>query len=325
MPCGIKYALGPVGGGCNKPMKRMRIVCASLIVLIAAGCANATPASPAQTAPVIAPVATSTIVPLPTRPGNKVDVGGYDLYLYCTGAGSPTVILESGLGGDNISWNQVQPGVAKFARVCSYDRAGLANSDYGPVPRNAKLAAADLHTLLANANIAPPYILVGHSFGGLLIRRYAFDYPEEVTGLIFVDSLHENWWEEALTLLPPASSNDSARLASFRGYLTDGWRTPSGNFEAMDIPAVVEQVRETGNFGTTPISVLTAGVFDVLNPGLPRELEQALAALFAEQQSRLAALSTDGTQIVIPESGHDMPREQPQAVVDAIREMITNP
>jgi pimeloyl-ACP methyl ester carboxylesterase len=93
----------------------------------------------------------------------------------------------------------------------------------------------------------------------------------------------------------------------------------------MDIPAVVEQVRETGNFGDMPITVITAGTFDVLNPGLPPDLETALANIFHEEQGRLAALSTKGTQTVIPNSGHNMPRENPQAVIDSIREMVTTP
>jgi len=268
-------------------------------------------------------VPSPTVAPRPTPPGQMVDVGGYQLYLYCTGTGSPTVILEAGLEGDDISWKLVQPEVAQFTRVCSYDRAGLAHSDYGPTPRDAEMSAMDLHTLLTKADISPPYVLVGHSFGGLLIRRFAFDYPQEVDGLIFVDSLHENWWEEALELLPLPSANDSGRLASFRNYLTDGWRDPSGNFEAMDIPAVVEQVRETGDLGDLPIMVLTAGKFTVLNPGLPPDMEAALAELFHDLQGRLAELSTIGSQVVIPDSGHNMPRENPQAVVDAIRNMLS--
>jgi pimeloyl-ACP methyl ester carboxylesterase len=285
------------------------------------GC-NAKPAGPVE-APVVLLTPSPTAAPRPTLPGDKVDVGGFQLYLYCTGTGSPTVILEAGLEGDDITWKEVQPQVAQFTRVCSYDRAGLAHSDYGPTPRDAELSAADLHTLLTKAAIAPPYVLVGHSFGGLLIRRYTFDYPEEVDGLIFVDSLHENWWEEALKLLPPAGPNDSSRLASFRSYLTEGWRDPTSNFEAMDIPAVVEQVRETGDFGDLPILVLTAGKFTVLNPGLPPELEADLASLFHDLQGRLATLSSVGSQVVIPDSGHNMPRENPQAVVDAIRTILS--
>jgi pimeloyl-ACP methyl ester carboxylesterase len=300
-------------------MRNSMVVIAWLLCLIVVSC------SPKQAtqSPEPTQAASPTVAPRPTPPGQMVDVGGYQLYLYCTGTGSPTVILEAGLEGDDISWKLVQPEVAQFTRVCSYDRAGLAHSDYGPTPRDAEMSAADLHTLLTKAGIDPPYVMVGHSFGGLLIRRFAFDYPGEVDGLVFVDSLHEDWWEEALKLLPPASSNDSGRLASFRNYLADGWRDPSNNFEAMDIPAVVEQVRETGDFGDLPIIVLTAGKFTVLNPGLPPDLEAGLASLFHDLQGRLAALSTVGSQVVIPDSGHDIPRENPQAIVDAIRTKLS--
>lgn len=294
------------------------IIAFAILSIILAGCANNITSNP----PTVSPTTTSTPAPRPTLPGDKIDVGGFNLYIDCKGEGSPTVILESGLQGDVVTWKDVHPEVAKFTRVCRYDRAGLAHSDYGPTPRDAELTAQNLHTLLTRANIAPPYILVGHSFGGLLIRRYAFDFPDEVAGMVFVDSLQEDWWDEALAVLPPDSSNDSSRLASFRLYLRDGWQDPSNNFEAMDISAVVEQVRETGNFGDIPITVLTAGKFTVLNPGLPPELETALANLFVEEQSRLASLSTNGTQIIVPNTGHNMPRENPLFIIDAIRKMV---
>lgn len=301
-------------------MRTLSLTSICLITFLLVSCTPAQATEPPQ--PTAAP--SPTAAPRPTQPGEEFDVGGYSLYIDCEGTGSPTVILESGLDGDVVTWRDVHPEVAQFTRVCRYDRAGLAHSDYGPTPRDAELISADLHTLLAEADVEPPYILVGHSFGGLLIRRYASDYPEEVAGLIFIDSLHEDWWEEALALLPDPSAGEPARLASFRAYLTDGWRDPSSSFEMMDIPAVAEQVRETGDFGDIPIAVLTAGRFDVLNPGLPPDLEAALSELFHEQQGRLAELATAGAQVVIPESGHNMPRENPQAVIEAIREMVAN-
>lgn len=307
--------------------KTICVLFSLLICAIFVGCAapTATPITSTKPPSNFTPPELPTLVPLPTLPGNMVDVGGYSLYLYCTGMGSPTVILEAGLEGDHRSWEQVQSEIAESTRVCSYDRAGLGNSDRGPVPRDAKLTTADLHALLTQADIAPPYILVGHSFGGLLTRRYVFEYPDEVTGMIFVDSLHEDWWQAALALLPADASHDSERLSSFRNYLMRDWRNPLGNREVMEIPAVVEQIRETGNFGDMPITVLTAGTFNVLNPGLPPDLETSLANLFRELQGRIAALSTVGTQTVIPDSGHNMPRENPQAIADAIRDMITTP
>ena len=110
-------------------------------------------------------------------PGQLVDVGGYKMHIDCTGQGSPTVILESGLGDTYISWHKVQPQIAQFARVCSYDRAGLGYSDSSPRPRTSRIFAEELHTLLHNAGISgPPYILVGHSMGGFDVRLYASLY-----------------------------------------------------------------------------------------------------------------------------------------------------
>lgn len=300
--------------------KPIGIIVAILFNISFMGCAAPTVTSESSQLPQ--PKVSLSPAPRPTLSGEKIDVGGYNLYIDCKGTGSPTVILESGLEGDVVTWKNVHPEVAKFTRVCRYDRAGLAHSDYGPMPRDAKLTAQNLHTLLTTADIAPPYILAGHSFGGLLIRRYAFDFPDEVTGMVFVDSLHEDWWQDALALLDAPTSSDSARLTSFRLYLTDGWRVPSNNFEAMDIPAVVDQVRETGEFGDMPITVLTAGKFTVLNSGLPPNLETSLADLFHDLQGKIAALSTNGTQTIIPDTGHNMPRENPRVIVDAIQVMI---
>lgn len=303
---------------------RLLLLATALLLGLACPGCDAT-ASPAPTpVPPTAIPATSTPAPRPTLPGTKFDVGGYELYIDCKGEGSPTVILEAGLDGDVVTWKNVHPEVAQFTRVCRYDRAGLAHSDYGPTPRTAGLIAQDLHILLTLAGVEPPYILVGHSFGGLLIRRYNFDFPGEVSGMIFVDSLQEDWWSDAPALLPPASPDDSARLTSFRLYLTEGWRDPSGSFEAMDIPAVVDEVRQTGSLGDLPVTVLTAGNFTVLNPGLPPDLEAALGKLFKEEQGRIAALSSQGRQVIVPDTGHDMPRQAPQVIVEAIREMLEN-
>jgi len=129
-----------------------------------------------------------------------VDIGGYLLKINCTGNGSPTVILEAGLGDVSIEWSRAQQEIAKFARVCSYDRAGYASSDAGPMPRTSVQIAKELRTLLQNARKAPPYLLVGHSFGGYNVRVFNGNYPGEVTRILLVDSTQEDQYE----LLPPA-------------------------------------------------------------------------------------------------------------------------
>jgi len=136
-----------------------------------------------------------------------VDVGGgRRLHINCSGmsiAGGPTVLLESGAGNAASVWNRVQPEVAKFARVCSYDRAGLGSSDPVPAPRTIVALTEDLHALLMNAKVSGPYILVGHSLGGILVRLYASFYPLEVIGMVLVDSSHEDEPDRGLALIPP--------------------------------------------------------------------------------------------------------------------------
>ena len=121
------------------------------------------------------------------RPQRLVDIGGRRLNIICTGAGSPTVILEAGLVADSAAWRLVQPAISRDTRVCSYDRAGLGFSDPAGAPRDAAAIVRDLHTLLRRAGIAPPYVLVGWSSGGLYTRLYQYRFPHEVAGLVEVD------------------------------------------------------------------------------------------------------------------------------------------
>ena len=124
--------------------------------------------------------------------GKSVDVGGYKLNINCIGQGSPTVVLEAGLTVPAISWRSVQGGIARFTRVCSYDRAGYDWSDPGPMPRTTSQSVKELHTLLHNAGEKPPFVLVGHSFGGTIARIYNSDYPDEVAGMVLADTGHED-------------------------------------------------------------------------------------------------------------------------------------
>lgn len=132
-------------------------------------------------------------------PGQRVDLGGYALHIRCTGQGSPAVILESGLGSDSLGWASVQPALARQTRVCAYDRAGYGWSDRSPRPRTAMIAVDELRALLQKAGVAPPYVLVGHSLGGVYVKLYAHRYPAEVAGLVLVDPSDER----DLSDLPP--------------------------------------------------------------------------------------------------------------------------
>jgi pimeloyl-ACP methyl ester carboxylesterase len=317
-------------------MSRSLYALVLLVLLVACAAPEATAPAPTPTvaeptitpAPTVLPTPAATATPpLPTEleAGMLIDVGGRAMFLQCSQvvAGAPTVILEAGLAADHSVWDQVQPAAAQFARVCSYDRAGLGRSAAGTTPRDAATVSADLGALLNAAGVVGPYILVGHSFGGLFARRFAADNGEAVVGLVFVDAVHEAWWSRALAALPPAAPSDSERLATFRRFLSSDVADPARNAEGVNIPAVAAQVGGAGSLGTKPVIVLVAGVADVLAPGLPPEVETRLVGLLQQELPReLATLSSDSTIVAVPDSGHNIPQQRPDMVVLAIQAVL---
>lgn len=164
--------------GCGWWLGRILLGLAALVaVLLAAGCVYQA-AGEANDARAFPP------------PGEMVDVGGYRLHLHCAGQGSPTVVLDIGSGGMSSYWVWVQPEVAKTTRVCAYDRAGRAWSEASGKPQTLEGTARDLHTLLTNANVPGPFVLVGHSIAGLYAREFQAFYPDEVAGIVLVDASH---------------------------------------------------------------------------------------------------------------------------------------
>jgi pimeloyl-ACP methyl ester carboxylesterase len=148
-------------------------------------------------------------------PGRLIDVGGWRLHLNCIGEskeGQPTVILEPGIGDFSVEWSLVQPRIASVAPVCSYDRAGDGWSDLGPYPRTLHQIVYELHTLLERANVRPPYVLVGHSYGGWLVQQYASDYRMQVAGIILV----EPGESDPLRLTADGSAKRSSQLPASR-------------------------------------------------------------------------------------------------------------
>src|SRR5215470_3963528 len=165
-------------------------------------------------------------------PGKLVDIGGWRLHLNCTGetrVSQPTVILEAGVGDFSVEWSLVQPEVSKFARVCSYDRAGDGWSDLGPHPRTLRQIVYELHTLLDKAGVKPPLVLVGHSYGGWLVRLYASTYPADVVGMALVEAGADNPWRT----LPNGKLGRSSDLA--KGQPIPAVKT-SNPLRVSDIP-----------------------------------------------------------------------------------------
>lgn len=172
--------------------------------------------------------------------GQLIDVGGYRLHIHCIGEGSPTVILEAGTGGSSLDWSLVQPALAATTRVCAYDRAGYGWSDNATSPRTSQQTTAELHTLLTNANIDGPYVLVGHSIGVIHTEAYLDSYPTEVAGLVMVD-------RPAAEYLTTSGLSDKEILA------TEGGSSPT-MMAIMRLLSTVGFIRMTG-FGLSPITV----------------------------------------------------------------------
>lgn len=282
---------------------------------------------------------------LPPAPGILVDIGGYNLHLYCMGEGSPTVIIETGLTVQALSWKSAQTAMSEFTRVCTYDRAGYGWSDVGVMPRTARQITSELVTLLTNAGIEAPYVLVGHSIGGTYMRYLAATQPDLVAGVVLVDASPPDYFALVDTV-PSVAQGLLAESMGFEDFFL-GMRA-SGEFIGFPAPGVTEedtetyvalaarqsfwetayselvsaghsfdQVRSAGDLGDLPLIVLSA----TLPFGdTPEELEAQ--GFWVEAQEAQAGLSSRGEFIAVENSRHYIYVDQPQVVIDAVREIV---
>jgi pimeloyl-ACP methyl ester carboxylesterase len=287
--------------------------------------------------------------------GHLVDIGGYRLHMHVEGQGSPTVVLDAGAGGMGLMWELVRPAIAKVTRVVVYDRAGLGWSDSSPRPRTADVMAEELHTLLRAAKIEGPSILVGHSLGGPVARQFAAKYPEEVAGLVMVDSAHEQQAKRfpAKLLRMFESMKGMAGVMKWLGrsgmFALNPKRLPTDDLSklpqetAETIRAVVAsskshvettvaetlsvmaaETRPVSTLGALPLAVISHGKLDAnaVPPGLGQEVRDEYERAWQELQEEIASLSTNGRRIIAERSGHNIILDQPEIIVESILEMI---
>jgi pimeloyl-ACP methyl ester carboxylesterase len=294
--------------------------------------------------------------------GRSFDIGGRSLNLFCQGGGKPAVVMDSGGNQPGYSWILVQNGLSVFTQACWYDRAGYGWSDPAPGDRTSADIAEDLHKLLRAAGVAPPYVLVGHSFGGFNVRVFASQWREETAGLVLVDSASEN--QDAEGEVPEGAQSPVTRIVprflwrpllefatvlareGVARMLDDGPSSPPGRMSDRDWAIVhtlqlqpksfyadgqeglgrlesIKQVKAVHNLGSMPLIVLTAGGYLPL-PAIQehdRGRKTYLQYRVYEDQPRMLSLSTNARQIVV-RSGHGVPFDHPDAVVEAVREII---
>jgi len=303
---------------------------------------------------------------LPPAPGELIDVGGYSLHLYCTGEGGPAVILDAGLGDWSINMANLQEQIAEFTQVCTYDRAGYGWSDEGPEPRTSQQIVDELAALLENGEVEPPYILAGHSFGGINVMMFAAQHPELVEAVVLLDASHPEQMDALNAEVPEIVALEESAAVAYQGMLEmaeagapvpqemlDAFRPQGITDEQFEIwsQVVVQpkslraminelaslndslaQAQEVDTLGDIPLVVIAHGVKlgdmmtdeDLAAMGVTREIMDTYEALWRGFQEDYLTYSTDSTLIIADQSHHYVYVTQPDLVVEAIQELISD-
>ena len=262
-------------------------------------------------------------------PGKLVDIGAHRLHISCAGQGSPTVVLEHGHQASYLDWYLVQPDIARFSRVCSYDRAGYGWSDLSPVPRVPSVMAEEMHTLLRAAGEAPPYILVGHSFGSFDAVMFAHKFPNEAAGVVLVDGSHpdavrpfllrEKVWLRVMQFTMPFGL---PRWRAWCGGAVSGIKQAitcrSSVYQAiyrewLAFPQSADEVRTITSLGNIPLIVIARD--PEVRGNSPAEMR------WNQLQRQYLRLSPNSEFVIAAGSGHDVPLAKPDIVVNAVRKL----
>ncbi|MGB3699862.1 MAG: alpha/beta hydrolase [Anaerolineales bacterium] len=268
--------------------------------------------------------------PRPESPRDElVDIGTHRLYIHCTGTGRPTVVIDTGLGESYESWESVIATLSRQTRVCAYDRAGYGRSEPGPMPRDSQRSADELHLLLANSGEDAPFLLVGHSLGGLNMQLYASTYPEEVAGLVLLDLSPLAWmmgegFPEMRELFNQQSvahreKADAVSVSSdpdaigFAAYMD----ATASEFEEF-FGRTADEVAAISSFGELPLTVIGA-----TKPASGfGDSGQAFRQFCNEESKVLARKSKSGEFILAEGSSHHIHLDAPQLVIDAILQLM---
>ncbi len=290
-------------------------------------------------------------------PGRMVKAASSQMHLLCSGErrpGEPLVLLESGMGSWSFYWRMVQPAVAQFARVCAYDRPGFGWSPPGVQPRSASRIAAELHEALQNAGEPAPYLLVGHSLGGIFVRQFARLYPQEVCGMVLVDSAHEDQLERMpwarkeaqgisftftflailhrLGILRLLGKSLLSRFASvkteqeqklFLATLLSSRYFETSRDESLSVLQPLKPEERLASLGDKPLTVIQAGGQpETLPRGYTPERWQQQRRAWDEIQQDLLKLSSNSRLVVAEKSVHAVQVEEPEVVIAAIEQML---
>jgi len=229
------------------------------------------------------------------------EVNGHRLFGVLSGEGETTVILDAGLGGTSEDWAKVQPEVANFTKVFSYSRAGLGKSEKASTPRTCKDIIEDLRSFLLSVNLNPPYILVAHSWSGINARWFVNQYPDEIAGMVLIDAVHEDKYEQFEKVL---SEEKASRMWLFV-------KDPSKNDENIDRIASIEQVRSKQNTFDFPLIVLTRATDS-----------DELSKIETDLQVEFLKLSAKSKQYFSKHNDHFIQNSEPELVIDSIRQVV---
>lgn len=294
---------------------------------------------------------TAPAAPTDQPPGQRYDVEGVSLYLSCLGEGSPTIVIDAGMGEWSLHWLGIQQSLAAITRTCVYDRAGYGYSAASARPRDAEHIVEDLHALLTAAGVMPPYVLLGHSMGGVYARLFASEHREEVAGLVLVDTINpaaqplpaafQSYMAESFASFPQLASlaaqgmilpdqmpipdyiPDSLGAQYQRQTATESFfSTLYSEFNATD--ASLEAISGISSFGDLPLVVIAAGLADIVPDDLQADMNAFNQTVWQPAQAAMAGLSSNGQLIVAANSHHHIQFDAPQVIVDAVGALLAS-